>query len=176
LIYALGDREVTIHGENWYIADSAAVIGSVTIHNNVSIWFNAVVRADNEPISIGEDSNVQDGSVLHVDVGFPLSIGRGVTVGHKVMLHGCRIGDNTLIGMNAVILNGAVIGKNCIVGAHALVAEGKQIPDGSLVLGSPGRVMRSLSDAEIEQLREPADDYIAEMALYRRELRLQESF
>jgi carbonic anhydrase/acetyltransferase-like protein (isoleucine patch superfamily) len=127
VIYALGERTPAILGANWYVADSATVIGSVVLHNNVSIWFNAVIRADNDVITIGENSNVQDGSILHVDPNFPLTLGRGVTIGHKVMLHGCTIGDNSLIGMNAVILNGAVIGSNCIVGAHALIAEGKEI-------------------------------------------------
>jgi carbonic anhydrase/acetyltransferase-like protein (isoleucine patch superfamily) len=171
VIYALGERTPTILGASWYVADSATVIGSVVLHNNASIWFNAVVRADNDVITIGENSNVQDGSILHVDPNFPLTLGRGVTIGHKVMLHGCTVGDNTLIGMNAVILNGAVIGKNCIIGAHALIAEGKEIPDGSLVLGAPGRVARSLSDEQIAGLRRPAEHYVARIELYRRQLR-----
>ncbi|WP_220348984.1 gamma carbonic anhydrase family protein [Alkalilimnicola ehrlichii] len=137
MIYRLADRVPQFIGESHFIAPNATLIGSVVMHSNASVWFNAVVRADNEPIVIGEDSNIQDGSVLHVDEGYPLEIGRGVTIGHKVMLHGCQIGDYSLIGINAVVLNGAKIGKYCLIGANALVPEGMVVPDGSLVLGAP---------------------------------------
>ncbi|MDH5738597.1 MAG: gamma carbonic anhydrase family protein, partial [Gammaproteobacteria bacterium] len=128
MIYQLGNRRPEMKGD-FFIADNAMVIGSVVLENNASVWFNAVIRGDNECITIGENSNVQDGSVLHTDPGVPLIIGKGVTVGHKVMLHGCHIGDNSLIGINAVVLNGARIGKNCLIGANSLIPEGKEIPD-----------------------------------------------
>ena len=171
VIYTLGERQVSILGDHWYIADNATVIGSVTLHNNVSVWFNAVIRGDNDPITIGANSNVQDAAVLHSDPGFPLTVGQGVTIGHKAMLHGCTIGDHTLIGMNAVILNGAIIGENCIIGANALVAEGKHIPPGSLAVGSPARVLRQLTDEQIAGLREPAASYVAKIQRYREGLR-----
>lgn len=151
---------------NGFIAPSAAVIGSVTIENNVSIWFNVVIRGDNAPIHIGEGSNIQDGSVLHVDEGVPLTIGRNVTVGHKVMLHGCTIGDGSLIGMNAVILNHAKIGKNCLIGANALVTEGMEIPDGSLVLGSPAKTIKPLTPEQLAGLPMAAQHYVAHIDQY----------
>lgn len=170
MIYDLGTRTVQQLGDS-FIAANATVIGAVTLHHNVSIWFNAVVRGDNDPIVIGENSNIQDGSVLHTDEGVPLIIGRNVTVGHKVMLHGCTIGDNSLIGINSVILNGAVIGKNCLIGANALITEGKVIPDGSLVVGAPGQVKRLLSAEEIRGITHSAAHYVANFQRYQRELR-----
>ncbi|MDY0012360.1 MAG: gamma carbonic anhydrase family protein [Rhodocyclaceae bacterium] len=159
-IYALNQH--TPHfGEGSWVADSATVIGAVNAGRNVSIWYNAVLRGDNDPIQIGDNSNIQDGSVLHTDDGVPLIIGTNVTVGHMVMLHGCTIGDNTLIGINAVVLNRAVIGKECIIGANALIPEGKVIPDRSLVVGSPGRVIREITDEEVADIRRNADTYIA---------------
>ena len=149
MIYALEDRKPEFRSQSYFIADNAIVIGSVVLENNASIWFNAVVRGDNDLITIGENSNIQDGSVLHTDQGVKLTVGRDVTVGHMVMLHGCTIGDNTLIGIKAVILNGAKIGRNCIIGANTLIPERKEIPDGSLVMGSPGRIVRTLTDPEI---------------------------
>jgi carbonic anhydrase/acetyltransferase-like protein (isoleucine patch superfamily) len=134
-------------GEYW-IAPNASVIGNVILKKNASIWFGAVLRGDNEPIVVGENSNVQDGSVLHTDLGEPLTIGANVTVGHMVMLHGCSIGDGSLIGIGSIILNGAKIGRNCIIGASSLITEGKEIPDNSLVMGSPGKVVRTLTDAQ----------------------------
>ncbi len=160
MIYSLNDRLVQFASDNYYIAPNATVIGSVVIGDNVSIWFNTVLRADNDVIAIGDDSNIQDGAVVHVDPGKPVKIGRGVTVGHKAVIHGCTIGDNTLIGINAVILNNAQIGSNCIIGANALIPEGKIIPDGSLVVGAPGRVVRQLSDEQIAQLRRSAAGYV----------------
>lgn len=167
MIYSLGDQQVEFRGDDWYVADSASVIGAVVLHDQVSVWFNAVIRGDNDPIELGPGSNVQDGAVLHADPGFPLTLGRRVTVGHKAMLHGCTIGDNTLIGINSVVLNGAVIGKNCIVGANSLVAEGKTFPDGSLILGSPARLARQLDDNQIAKLRNFADSYIDKIRRYR---------
>ena len=169
--YSLGDRRVVCKGDYW-IADNATVIGSVVLENNASIWFNAVVRADNDTITIGENSQVQDGAVLHADPGFPLTIGRNVTVGHMVMLHGCTIGDGCLIGIKSLIMNGAVIGKNCLVGANSLIAEGKTIPDGSLVLGSPGRVVRQLSVDEIARVNGTADHYVENFRRYRDGLKI----
>ena len=171
MIYSLGERKVEIIAEDYFIADNATVIGSVIINNNVSIWFNAVIRGDNEPISIGENTNIQDGVVVHTDEGIPMSIGRGVTVGHLAMLHGCNIGDNSLIGINAVILNNAKIGNNCIIGANSLISEGKEIPDGSLVLGSPGRIIRNVKEDEIRNLKLSAEHYIQNFKRFKQSLR-----
>jgi carbonic anhydrase/acetyltransferase-like protein (isoleucine patch superfamily) len=169
MIYRLGQREVRAEGE-YFIAESAVVIGAVLLKNDASVWFNAVLRGDNELITVGESSNVQDGAVLHTDPGSPLTIGRFVTVGHKVMLHGCTIGDNSLIGINAVILNGARIGRNCLIGANALVTEGKEIPDNSLVMGSPGKVVRELSPEQAASLRASALGYVENARRFRRDL------
>jgi carbonic anhydrase/acetyltransferase-like protein (isoleucine patch superfamily) len=159
LIYRLEERRVVRHGET-FVAPNATVIGSVVLHEWSSVWFNVVIRGDNDPIVIGPESNIQDGSVLHTDEGVPLTIGRGVTVGHKVMLHGCTIGDYSLIGINAVILNRARIGANCIIGANTLITEGKEIPDGSMVMGSPGKVVRQLTDVERVRLMASAAGYV----------------
>ena len=153
MIYKLGDKQVEIRGDDYFVADNATVIGSVLIENNVSIWFNVVVRGDNDPIHIGEGTNIQDGSVLHTDAGIPMRIGKNVTVGHKVMLHGCEIGDDSLSGINAVVLNRAKIGKNCIIGANSLIPEGKEIPDNSLVMGSPGKVVKTLTDGHVYAIK-----------------------
>ena len=169
-IYALGDRTPRF-GEGSWVAHNATVIGAVDAGSDVSIWYNVVIRGDNDPITIGDGTNIQDGSVLHNDKGVPLTIGKHVTVGHMAMLHGCTIGDGSLIGINAVILNKAVIGKNCIIGANALIPEGKVIPDRSLVVGSPGRVIRELSDAEIEHLKWNASHYVDNARLYSTQLR-----
>ena len=155
-----------------YVAPTANLIGRVEMAANSSVWFNCVVRADNEPIVIGRGSNVQDGSVLHVDPGFPIEIGENVTVGHKVMLHGCSIGDNSLIGINAVVLNGAKIGKNCIIGANALVTENTEIPDGQMALGSPAKVVRPVSDAAMQALQAGAQHYVENGAYYAEKLKL----
>lgn len=145
--------------DDYWIADSAEVIGRVRIGKGASIWFGAVLRGDTELISIGPGSNVQDGAVLHTDPGFPLTLGEGCTLGHRAVLHGCTLGDNALVGMGAIVLNGAKIGANCLVGAGALVAEGKSFPDGSLIVGVPARVVRSLDADALQQLRRPADFY-----------------
>jgi carbonic anhydrase/acetyltransferase-like protein (isoleucine patch superfamily) len=149
------DRE-----SNW-IAPDATLIGRVRLGRNAGIWFGAVIRGDNEPIQIGEDTNVQEHTVMHTDPGFPVSIGTGCTIGHKAMLHGCTIGDNSLIGMGAIVLNGAKIGRNSLVGAGALVTEGKEFPDGSLIVGAPAKAVRSLNDNAIAMLRGSAEHYVA---------------
>ncbi|MDD3444081.1 MAG: gamma carbonic anhydrase family protein [Zavarzinia sp.] len=170
MIYELGDRRVVREEGSW-IAPGAVVIGAVTLKKNASIWFNAVIRGDNDPIVIGENSNIQDGSVLHTDDGVPLVVGSHVTVGHKVMLHGCIVGDNTLVGINSVILNRAKIGRNCIIGANSLIPEGKEIPDGSLVVGSPGRVVRQLTEAQAQMLTLQALHYVENAKRYARDLK-----
>ena len=151
MIYALGDRRVVARGD-YFVAESATVVGAVVLHHNVSVWFGAVVRGDYDSVTIGANSNVQDCAVVHMDDTFPVTIGEGVTVGHNAVVHGCTIGDNSLIGIHAVVMNGATIGSNCLIGSNALVPEGKTIPDGSLVLGSPGRVVRDLTKEEIEEI------------------------
>ncbi len=156
----LDDRRVCAAGA-YFVADSAVVLGRVELHEGASVWFNAVLRGDADRIVVGEGSNVQDGSVLHTDPGFPLIIGKHVTVGHKVMLHGCQIGDNSLIGINAVVLNGAKIGSNCLIGAGALITEGKEIPDNSLVMGTPGKVVKTLSPEQAAGLKASAAHYVA---------------
>jgi carbonic anhydrase/acetyltransferase-like protein (isoleucine patch superfamily) len=159
MLYELDGVGVRAEGEHW-VADSAVVVGNVLLKQNASVWFNAVIRGDNELITIGEGSNVQDGSVLHTDPGCALTIGSHVTIGHKVMLHGCEIGEGSLIGINAVVLNGAKIGKNCIVGANALITEGKEIPDNSMVMGSPGKVVKTLTDEQAAGIRVGAAHYV----------------
>lgn len=171
MIYSLGDRKVEIRGDDYFIADNATVIGSVVLENNASVWFNAVIRGDNDIITVGENSNVQDASVLHTDSGIQLTIGKNVTVGHKVMLHGCDIGENSLIGINSVILNGARIGKNCLIGANTLIPEGKEIPDGSLVMGSPGKVVRELTEDQIKGLEQSALHYVENFKRYKKTAR-----
>ncbi|MBC7945534.1 MAG: gamma carbonic anhydrase family protein [Burkholderiales bacterium] len=163
--YSLGDRKIEARG-NHYIADNAVVIGSVVLENNASIWFNVVVRGDTDRIVIGENSNIQDGAVLHTDEGIELVIGKNVSVGHMVVLHGCKIGDNSLIGIKSVIMNHAVIGKNCLIGANALITEGKIIPDGSLVVGSPGKVVRALTATEISGIEQNALHYVRNFQRY----------
>ena len=158
-LYQLDDKVPQIADSAW-VADSAQVIGDVRLAEDASIWFHATLRGDNDPITIGEGTNIQDGSVLHTDAGVPLTIGRHVTVGHMVMLHGCTIGDESLIGIGAVILNGARIGRHCLVGAGALVTEGKEFPDGSMILGSPAKVVRVLTPEQIEGLRASARHYV----------------
>ncbi len=166
MIYQLEDKAPQFKGDYW-IADNATLIGDVIVGNNVSVWYNAVIRADHQPITIGDDTNIQDACVLHVEGHIPLTIGNGVTVGHKVMLHGCEIGDNSLIGINAVVLNNAKIGKNCLIGANSLVPEGKEIPDNSLVMGSPGKVVRELSEEQIAGLKLSAAGYVANFKKFR---------
>jgi carbonic anhydrase/acetyltransferase-like protein (isoleucine patch superfamily) len=173
LKYQLGERRVECRGEQ-FIAHNATLIGSVVLEHEVSVWFNAVIRGDNEPIVVGERSNVQEGVVLHTDPGIPLVVGRECTIGHMVMLHGCTVGDGSLVGIKAVVLNRARIGRNCLIGANALITEGKEIPDRSLVIGSPGKVVRQLTDEEVKFLHWSADNYVERMYRYRRLLQPQE--
>ena len=170
MIYNLADRKLEILGDNYFIADSASVIGSVVMHQNASIWFGVVIRGDNDPIIVGKNSNIQDGSVLHTDLGAPLSIGNGVTVGHKVMLHGCTIESNTLIGINSTILNQALIRKNSIVGANSLITEGKEFPENSLIMGSPAKAVRLLSDQEIMMIKLSAKHYVENAKRFQKDL------
>ncbi len=166
MIYTLGERRPKFLGD-YYVAPDAAVIGSVTLGKDASVWFKSVVRADNEPITIGAGSNIQDACVLHVDEGVPLTVGANVSVGHQVMLHGCSVEDGCLIGINAVVLNHAVIGEDCIIGANTLIPEGKEIPPRSLVVGSPGRVVRTLSDEQIAGMHRIVQHYVDKSKLYR---------
>ena len=159
-IYSLDGVRPDI-ADNAYVAPSAQIIGNVKMADHSSVWFGAVIRGDNDLIEIGARTNIQDNSVLHTDPGIPLIIGDGVIVGHRVMLHGCKIGENTLIGIGATILNGAVIGKNCIIGAHSLITEGKVIPDGSMVVGSPGRIIKSLTEQHFQMLQINSEVYVA---------------
>ena len=167
--YRLGDACVDTHPDSW-TAPTATLIGRVRLEEGASVWFNAVLRGDNELILIGKDSNVQDGAVMHTDMGYPLTLGTGVTIGHNAMLHGCTVGDYSLIGINAVILNGAKIGKHCIIGANSLIGEGKVIPDGSLVMGSPGKVVRDLTDEQKALLQASAAHYVKNGQRYARDL------
>ena len=166
-LHTLDGVEVETPGPGrFWVAPGARLIGRVILREDASVWFNAVLRGDNEPIVIGEGSNVQDGAVLHTDMGSPLTLGREVTVGHLAMLHGCEVGDGSLIGIGAVVLNGARIGRGCLIGAKALIGEGKHIPDGSLVLGSPGRVVRTLDDGQQASLRASAAHYVSNWRRY----------
>ncbi|MBA3594822.1 MAG: gamma carbonic anhydrase family protein [Pseudomonadota bacterium] len=165
-IYQLDDLTPVLHETAW-VADNAQVMGHVCLAQDSSVWFGVVIRGDTETISIGKGSNIQDNSVLHADMGMPLTIGDNVTIGHQVMLHGCTIGEGSLIGIQAVVLNGARIGKNCLVGAGALVTEGKEFPDGSMILGSPAKVVRQLTSEQIEGLKMSAQHYIENARRYK---------
>jgi len=167
MLYALGSRKVRLVGHGHYVAPNATVIGDVVLESESSIWFNVVIRGDNDTITIGPRSNIQDGSVLHTDEGISLTLGPSVSVGHLVMLHGCEIGEGSLIGIKTVILNGAKIGRECLIGANTLIGEGKTIPDRSLVLGSPGKVVRPLKDDEVARMRWIADHYVDNARRYR---------
>lgn len=170
MMFALGDRSPVLEGDEHFIADNASIIGSVRLGARASVWFNCVLRGDNDWINIGECSNIQDGSVLHTDPGLPLTVGNNVTVGHKVMLHGCHIGDGSLIGIGSTILNRASVAANCVVGAHSLITEGKAFPAGSLIMGAPAKVVRALDEDEIRALQMSADHYVANAARYREQL------
>ena len=166
-VYRLGDViPITPPEGEYWIASNASVIGNVILKKNASVWFGAVVRGDNEPIVIGENSNVQDNSVLHTDMGKPLTIGANVTVGHKVMLHGCTVGDGSLIGIGAIVLNGAKIGRGCLIGAGSLITEGKDIPDNSMVVGSPGKVIRTLTPEQAAGIAAGAAHYVENWKRY----------
>jgi carbonic anhydrase/acetyltransferase-like protein (isoleucine patch superfamily) len=172
-LYSIGERRVALIGKDHFVAPDATLVGDITLAAAVSIWFQVVIRAENDRIAIGEGSNIQDGSVLHVDPGYPLTIGRNVSVGHKVMLHGCTIGEGSLVGINSVIMNGAKIGKGVLVGANTLIAEGKEIPDGVLVLGSPGRVVRELTQEQKDYLIKVARGYVERGKYYNSNLKPQ---
>ena len=171
-IYALGDLTPRLpeRGRFW-LAPNATIIGDVELGEDVGIWFNAVLRGDNAPVVVGRGSNIQEGAMLHTDAGFPATIGEGCTIGHHAIVHGCTIGDNTLIGMGATVLNGARIGRNCLVGANALVTEGREFADGSLIVGSPAKAIRQLDEAAIEGLRRSAKNYISNWQRFSRDLR-----
>ena len=160
MVYNLGDKKVSFKSNDYFIAESADVMGDVEIGNNASVWFNAVIRSDSKKITIGDDSNIQDGAVLHTEPWNNLVIGRGVTVGHNAMLHGCTVGDNSLIGINSVVLDDAVIGKNCLIGANSLIKSKAVIPDGSVVMGSPGKIVREISEPEIKIIEASAKYYV----------------
>lgn len=174
MLYTLEDRVPRIAEDAW-VAPSASVIGTVTLGARASVWFNSVLRGDIDQIVIGEDSNIQDGSVLHTDAGIPLHVGRGSTVGHKVMLHGCEIGDNSLIGIGAVVLNRVRIGDNCIIAAGALVTEGKHFPNGVMIMGAPAKIVREVSPPEIQMLQFMARHYVQNAARFRAQLKPKSS-
>jgi carbonic anhydrase/acetyltransferase-like protein (isoleucine patch superfamily) len=170
MIYSLGDKCISTEGNDFWIAPNAAVIGSVILKKNASIWFGATLRGDNDPIIVGENSNIQDGSVCHTDDGMPLTIGDDVTVGHKVILHSCTVGNNSLIGMGSTVLNNAKIGNNCLVGANTLITEGKEFPDNSMIVGSPGKVKRELSEQEVQMIKLSALHYVENMKRFKSQL------
>lgn len=173
MIYQLQNRSVVFNGDGHYVAPNATIIGSVCLEARSSIWFNVVIRGDNDVVTIGEDSNVQDGAVLHTDSGVKLTLGRGVTVGHKAMLHGCEVGDYSLIGINAVVLNRACIGSHCLIGANTLIPEGMEIPDGSMVVGAPGKIKKTLNDQQMKMLELSAAHYVDNAKRYREHLESQ---
>ena len=168
--YDLGSEKLETIGD-FFIADIASVIGKVLLEENASVWFGAVLRGDNELITVGKGSNVQDLAILHTDPGYPLTIGENCTIGHKAVLHGCEIGNNSLIGIDAIVLNGAKIGKNCLIGAGALISERKEIPDGSLVMGAPGKIVRELSKEQVAALTESANRYVQNFKRFKSELK-----
>jgi len=170
VIFNLGTQIFKSENKDFYVAYNATVIGDVTLRKDASVWFGAVLRGDTEPIIIGEGSNVQDGAVIHADLGYPTTIGKKVTIGHQVMLHGCNIGDGSLIGINAVVLNGARIGKNCLIGANSLITEGMEIPDGSVVMGSPGKIKSTLDENQKKGLLMSADHYVDNYKRFKKEL------
>jgi len=170
MIYSLGDKQLNKDNLDFWVAPNAVVIGDVSLKKNASVWFGAVLRGDNDPIILGENSNIQDNSVCHTDDGMPLIIGNNVTVGHKVILHSCTVGDNSLIGMGSTVLNKAKIGNNCLVGANALVTEGKEFPDNSLIVGSPAKVKRELTDMEKKIIELSALHYVENMKRYKKDL------
>ncbi len=174
MIYSLGDRIVETADDSYWVAPNAAVIGSVFLGRDVGIWFGAVLRGDMEPIVVGDGSNIQDCCVLHTDPGAPLTIGKNVTVGHSATLHGCEIGDDTLVGIGAIVLNRAKVGKNCLIGAHALVGEGKEIPDNSMVLGTPGKVVREVDPDMLAGMKANNEFYVQNRARFKSGLQRDE--
>ena len=174
-MYSLKDKAPKLIGKPGFVASNATLVGDIELHEDASIWFNVVIRADNDKVVIGPQSNIQDAAVLHVDPHCPINIGKGVTVGHKAMLHGCEIGDFSLIGINAVVLNGAKIGKHCLIGANALVTENMEVPDGSMVVGSPAKVKRALSEAQMKMLEMSAGHYVSNSPRYIKHLKRLEN-
>ena len=174
MFYTIGEGNVETPGENYWVAPSATLIGKVILKKDSSVWFNTVLRGDNEPIEVGEGSNVQDGCVLHTDPGFPIRLERNVTVGHMVMLHGCTVGAGSLLGIGSIILNGAKIGPDCLIGAGTLIPEGKEIPKNSVVMGTPGKVIRQVGERERNILESACQHYITRYKRYRDEMRPQE--
>ena len=172
-LFSIGNRKVELRGDQHYIAWDATLAGSIILEHAVNIWFNVVIRADNDQVHIGEETNIQDGSVLHCDPGFALTIGKRVTVGHKVMLHGCTVGDGALVGINSVILNGAKIGAGSLIGANSLVPEGKEIPPGVLAVGSPAKVVRELTPEQIAGILKISESYVARARLFKEQLKEQ---
>ena len=170
-LFSIGERRVELRGEHHFIAYDATLVGSIVLESDVNVWFKVVIRADNDQVTLGEGTNIQDGSVLHVDPGYPLTLERHVSIGHKVMLHGCTIGEGTLIGINSVIMNGSKIGRGTLIGANTLIPEGKEIPDGVLVLGSPGKVVRELKQEDRDYLLKIATGYVERSKLYKQQLK-----
>jgi carbonic anhydrase/acetyltransferase-like protein (isoleucine patch superfamily) len=170
-IFSIGERKPRFIGDHHFVAHDATLVGDITLENKVNVWFQVVIRAENDRVHIGEGCNIQDGCVLHVDPGYPLTLERHVSIGHKVMLHGCTIGEGTLIGINSVIMNGAKIGRGSLIGANTLIAEGKEIPEGVLVLGSPGKVVRNLTQQEKDYLLGIATGYVERSKLYKQQLK-----
>ena len=171
MIYNLGELKPKIDKKTVWIADSADIIGDVVLEANVSVWFNVTIRGDNDTILIGQGSNVQDNTVIHTDLGIKVTIGKNVTIGHKVILHGSKIGENSFIGMGSVLMNNSIIGENCILGANSLVTEGKQFPANSLIMGSPAKVVRELSEDEIQFLKLSAEHYVEKSKLFKQDLK-----
>jgi carbonic anhydrase/acetyltransferase-like protein (isoleucine patch superfamily) len=174
ILYSIQGVKVKKIGSEHFVAANATVIGNVELHDRSSVWFNVVIRGDNDPIIVGAGSNIQDGAVLHTDPGYSLVIGEDVTVGHQAMLHGCQVGDGSLIGIGAVVLNGAKIGKGCLIGANALVSEGMEVPDYSLVVGSPAKVKRTLNEEQVAGLKQNAEHYVENMRRFNSSLMVQE--
>lgn len=170
-IYELGDYRLQTENDNFWVAPSASVIGLVELHNNASVWWGAVLRGDNEPVIIGENSNVQDNCVLHTEMGAPCIVGKNVTVGHMAMLHGCEVGDNSLIGIGSILLDHVKIGKNCLIGANSFIPPGKEIPDNSVVFGSPGKVVREVTPEQADGFTASAENYVANWQRFKQELK-----
>ena len=170
MIYNLGEKKLITSNDDFWVAPNAAVIGSVVLKTNASVWFGATLRGDNDPITVGENSNIQDGCVCHTDDGMPLTLGDDVTVGHMVILHSCIVGNNSLIGMGSTVLNNAKIGNNCLVGANSLITEGKVFPDNSMIMGSPGKVVRELTEIEIKMIKLSALHYVENMKRFKKDL------
>ena len=170
MIYSLGEKKLVTEADDFWVAPNAAVIGNVILKKNANIWFSATLRGDNDPIIIGENSNIQDGCVCHTDDSMPLNVGDNVTVGHMVILHSCSVGNNSLIGMGSTVLNNAKIGNNCLVGANTLITEGKEFPDNSMIMGSPGKVVRELTEMEVNLINLSALHYVENMKRFKKEL------